>query len=275
MGKLVSRPTPEVVARMSEHGLDYVVMPEPVDLQVAATLDAASGVTQASAADRSTRAWKFDEPAPDDAIDGEGLPVAPVVARAPGSGHPRDRRALRPDAEGAAMNATPNTGRRVAGPASTRGWRPMLVVGLVAMLLTAAALALQAPAAEQGVIEREAPVRQPLTVADVACPASSVSPEACPWAVPAPRRATARPRCARPPRPIRSSYPSTPEAPPASGPRPARSCVHATGATAPGLFAARFSGAGVTAAGECSAPAGETWFVGIGTSGVHNSELPS
>ena len=29
----------------------------------------------------------------------------------------------------------------------------------------------------------------------------------------------------------------------------------------------------MTAAGECSAPAGETWFVGIGTSGVHNSEL--
>ena len=57
---------------MSEHGLDYVVMPAPVDPQVAATLDAASGMTQASAADRATRAWQFDEAAPDDAIDGEG-----------------------------------------------------------------------------------------------------------------------------------------------------------------------------------------------------------
>ena len=72
VGQLVSRPTPEVVARMSEHGVDYVVMPAPVDPQVAATLDAASGMTQASAADRSTRAWQFDEAAPDDAIDGEG-----------------------------------------------------------------------------------------------------------------------------------------------------------------------------------------------------------
>ena len=53
----------------------------------------------------------------------------------------------------------------------------MLVVGLVAMLVTGAALALQAPAAEQGVVQHEAPQRQPLTVADVACPASSVSPE--------------------------------------------------------------------------------------------------
>ena len=75
------------------------------------------------------------------------------------------------------MSATPGTGRRVAGPTSSRRWRPTLVIGLVAMLLTGAALALQAPAAEQGIVQREAPKRQPLTVADVACPASSVSPE--------------------------------------------------------------------------------------------------
>ena len=56
------------------------------------------------------------------------------------------------------MNATPNTGRRVAGPSGSPGWRSMLVVGLVAMLLTGAALALQAPAAEQGTVEHEAPV---------------------------------------------------------------------------------------------------------------------
>ena len=29
----------------------------------------------------------------------------------------------------------------------------------------------------------------------------------------------------------------------------------------------------MTAAGECAAPSEETWFVGIGTSGLHNSEL--
>ena len=170
------------------------------------------------------------------------------------------------------MNATPNTGRRVAGPASTRGWRPMLVVGLVAMLLTAAALALQAPAAEQGVIEREAPLRQPLTVADVACPASSVSPELSLGSASTEEgdsETTLRSSSAPDPVvvPLDAGGASRERAP--TGPV----VVHATGATAPGLFAARFSGAGVTAAGECSAPAGETWFVGIGTSGVHNSEL--
>ena len=148
----------------------------------------------------------------------------------------------------------------------------MLVVGLVAMLLTGAALALQAPAAEQGVVEREAPQRQPLTVADVACPASSVSPElslASASTEEGDSETTLRSSSAPDPVvvPLEAGGASRERAP--TGPV----VVHATGATAPGLFAARFSGAGVTAAGECSAPAGETWFVGIGTSGVHNSEL--
>ena len=69
---LVSQPDTDVVGRMPGHGIDYIVMPAPVDPQVAATLDAASGITQASAADRDTRAWQFDEPAPADAIDGDG-----------------------------------------------------------------------------------------------------------------------------------------------------------------------------------------------------------
>ncbi len=70
--ELVARPTPAVVERMPGHGVDYVVMPAPVDTQVAATLDATSGMTQASAADRATRAWQFDRTAPDNAIDGDG-----------------------------------------------------------------------------------------------------------------------------------------------------------------------------------------------------------
>ena len=170
------------------------------------------------------------------------------------------------------MNATPNTGRRVAGPTSTRRWRPMLVVALAAMLLTAAALALQAPAAEQGIVEREAPQRQPLTVADVACPASSVSPELS--------LASASTEEGDSETTLRSSSAPDPVVVPldAGGATRERAptgpvVVHADGATAPGLFAARFSGSGVTAAGECSAPAAETWFVGIGTSGVHDSQL--
>ncbi|MET1060861.1 MAG: DUF5719 family protein [Nocardioides sp.] len=150
----------------------------------------------------------------------------------------------------------------------------MLVLGLAAMLLTGAALALQAPAAEQGVVEREAPQRQPLTEADVACPASSVSPEVS--------LASASTEEGDSETTLRSA--SAPAAEPVLVPLEAGNAtrerapteaviVHAEGATAPGLFAARFGGTGVTAAGECAAPAAETWFVGIGTSGVHSSEL--
>jgi hypothetical protein len=72
ISSLVSRPTPEVVARMADHGIDYVVLPAPADAQVAATLDAAPGLAQASAADRSTRAWQLEQQASPDAVKGEG-----------------------------------------------------------------------------------------------------------------------------------------------------------------------------------------------------------
>lgn len=71
IGELVSNPTPELTQRIPGRGIDYVVMPAPADGQVAATLDAATGLTQASSADRSTRAWQFDVPAEADAIDGD------------------------------------------------------------------------------------------------------------------------------------------------------------------------------------------------------------
>ncbi|MBD8868731.1 glycosyltransferase family 2 protein [Nocardioides donggukensis] len=72
VGALVSRPTLDVVERMSGHGLDYVVMPAPADGRVAATLDAASGMVQASAGDRSTRAWQFEQDAAPAAVAGTG-----------------------------------------------------------------------------------------------------------------------------------------------------------------------------------------------------------
>jgi GT2 family glycosyltransferase len=72
VASLVSRPTPEVVARMAGHGIDYVVLPSPADSQVSATLDAAPGLAQASAADRSTRAWQLEDEASADAVKGEG-----------------------------------------------------------------------------------------------------------------------------------------------------------------------------------------------------------
>ncbi|KRF18795.1 hypothetical protein ASG90_02535 [Nocardioides sp. Soil797] len=69
---LVSDPTPELTAGLPSRGIDYVVMPAPADAQVAATLDAATGLTQASTSDRATRAWQFDAGASADAIDGDG-----------------------------------------------------------------------------------------------------------------------------------------------------------------------------------------------------------
>jgi GT2 family glycosyltransferase len=65
---LVSRPTPEVLNTLTREGIDYVLLPSPASQQVAATLDAADGLAQASATDRRTRAWQLDDVARGDAI---------------------------------------------------------------------------------------------------------------------------------------------------------------------------------------------------------------
>ncbi|GAA1791060.1 hypothetical protein GCM10009795_040910 [Nocardioides hankookensis] len=65
---LVSRPTTELVDALGEHGIEYVVLPSPADGDVAAVLDATTGLVQASAEDRSTRAWQVDRP-----LDASGL----------------------------------------------------------------------------------------------------------------------------------------------------------------------------------------------------------
>ncbi|WP_104108033.1 glycosyltransferase family 2 protein [Nocardioides sp. 616] len=59
---LTSRPTPADVAALGELGIEYVVLAAPADGRVAAGLDAASGLVQASAEDRATRAWRVDRP---------------------------------------------------------------------------------------------------------------------------------------------------------------------------------------------------------------------
>ncbi|GAA1131852.1 glycosyltransferase family 2 protein [Nocardioides aquiterrae] len=68
--ELVSRPTPAVVDDLGGNGIEYVVLPSPADGDVAATLDAAAGLVQASAADRSTRAWQVDRPLDASGLDG-------------------------------------------------------------------------------------------------------------------------------------------------------------------------------------------------------------
>ena len=69
---LVSSPTPGVVAALGSRGVEYVVLTSPADGQVSALLDATAGLDQASAEDRSTRAWHVDRPLDASAVDGPG-----------------------------------------------------------------------------------------------------------------------------------------------------------------------------------------------------------
>ena len=168
---------------------------------------------------------------------------------------------------------TPEGGRRIAGPTRRRLFRPMVALGLGAMLVTVLALAVQAPAAEQGETETEAPERQPLSVADLACPPTSGSPDLSVGSASDQTddgEVTVRPATSAS---STTTIPLEPgqatRAPGPNGPV----VVHGEDALAPGLLAARFSGKGVTSAAECVAPATETWFVGVGTSGLHASEL--
>lgn len=67
---MVSRPTGQEVATLADLGVEYVVLPAPVDPDVAAGLDATAGLVQASAEDRATRAWQVDRPLDPAAVDG-------------------------------------------------------------------------------------------------------------------------------------------------------------------------------------------------------------
>ncbi len=69
---LVSSPTPAVVAALGSRGVEYVVLSSPADGRVSSLLDATAGLEQASAEDRSTRAWRVDRPLDPDATDGSG-----------------------------------------------------------------------------------------------------------------------------------------------------------------------------------------------------------
>ena len=67
---LVSRPTPALVDSLGTSGIEYVVLPSPADGDVAAVLDATTGLVQASAEARTTRAWQVDRPLDADALEG-------------------------------------------------------------------------------------------------------------------------------------------------------------------------------------------------------------
>ena len=83
---LASRPTPAVVDVLAKSGIEYVVLPAPADGNVAAALDATGGLVQASAEDRSTRAWQVNKPLDPHAVDGprSWLRIALLVLQALG-----------------------------------------------------------------------------------------------------------------------------------------------------------------------------------------------
>ena len=67
---LTSRPTTDTVDDLGASGIEYVVLPSPADGDVAAVLDATTGLVQSSAEDRSTRAWQVDRPLDGAALEG-------------------------------------------------------------------------------------------------------------------------------------------------------------------------------------------------------------
>ncbi len=68
---LVSRVTPEVLDTLTTAGIDYILLPAPASSQVAAGLDAADGLDQASAPTPRSRAWQLQKTASADAVAGE------------------------------------------------------------------------------------------------------------------------------------------------------------------------------------------------------------
>jgi GT2 family glycosyltransferase len=67
---LVSGPAPGAAGDLAGHGVEYVVLPAPADGSVASALDATAGLTQASAENRSTRAWQVERAVDPDAVAG-------------------------------------------------------------------------------------------------------------------------------------------------------------------------------------------------------------
>lgn len=73
---LVSEPSPAAVEEVAARGVEYVVLAAPADAAVAATLDSAPGLEQASTQDRDARAWRLASP----------REPATVAASGPGGG---------------------------------------------------------------------------------------------------------------------------------------------------------------------------------------------
>ncbi len=69
--EFLSRPTGDAVAAIADLGIEWVIQTSPADGDVASSLDATSGLLQAST-DPGSRAWQVSRPLSSDAIDGPG-----------------------------------------------------------------------------------------------------------------------------------------------------------------------------------------------------------
>ena len=73
VGRLVAAPDGEVVRELAGQGIEFVLLPDPVDTALGAELDAAPGLTAASAGDDGARAWRAEtEPSLDPLGAGRG-----------------------------------------------------------------------------------------------------------------------------------------------------------------------------------------------------------
>ena len=157
---LAARPTPEAVDALASRGIEYVVLPAPADGEVAAALDATAGLVQASAEDRSTRAWQVDRPLSADDLDGprSWLRVALLVLQ--GARDPGRAGAVRTDTDRG----------RDGRPAMRRRFGADVLLAIALPVACVLALLLLHP--DRGQPHGSAPVETPLTSASVVCPAA-------------------------------------------------------------------------------------------------------
>ncbi len=237
---LTSRPRAATVARLADAGVQYVVLPAPADGSVAAGLDASGGLDQASAEDRSTRAWQVSRAVDEGALDGptswlrvvllvvQGVAILVVLvmcapSTAPGA-QQVGRRAGPQPGRPARCRMSRTRGRRAALPPPERVARGLRArLNLTALLavalpaLTVGALALVQPADVDD--SSHPPSETSLNLAILTCPEQHHRrPARSPWparpaaqgrsrspsrAVERPRPSTSRPTVPPPPSPVR------------------------------------------------------------------------
>lgn len=168
-------------------------------------------------------------------------------------------------------------GRRMAEPATRSPRLPARGLLLVALapVITLVAAFVQGPAHEQDQAATVPPESVPLTTASMACPAAGTgSRDLVLGSAADPASGGAGELLLRPA--------GTGEQVPAElapgddlttrNPGDV-TVVSGSGALAPGLYGARLGADSRPAAGECVAPVGERWFVGVGAGGDHLSQL--